>query len=143
MSTALQPIPYLNFNGNCAEAIDFYAAALGGTVASKMTFGEMPGAEPMPPEIANRIMNARLDLPGGGMLYGGDCPPHMAHQGIHGVGLALQFDSVEEAETIFNRLAEAGEISMPFGPTFWAEKFGMVTDKYGVDWMVNAVMKQM
>jgi len=141
--TKLQPIPYVSFNGNCAEAFDFYAETLGGKITSKMTFGQMPGGEPMPPEVSNLIMNVLLELPGGGMLYGGDCPPHMTFQGIHGIGMALIFDTVAEAESVFNRLADGGQVNMPFAPTFWAEKFGMLTDKYGVDWMINGVMLKM
>jgi len=142
-TATLQPIPYISFNGNCAEAVEFYAKTLGGTILSKMTFGQMPGAEQMPPDIADRIVNIQLELPGGQWLYAGDCPPHMTFNGIHGIGLALNFDTVEEAESIFNLLAEGGEVNMPFAPTFWAEKFGMVTDKYGVDWMINGVLQKM
>ena len=140
-STMLQPIPYVSFPGNCAEAIAFYAETLGGTIRHMMTFGDMPGPDQMPPEIAGKIMNAHLDFPGGGMMYGGDCPPHMDYKGIHGIGLALKYDTIAEAEAAFNKLAVGGTIVMPFGPTFWAKGFGMVDDKFGVSWMLNGEME--
>ena len=71
----LQPIPYLSFDGNCAEALDFYAEIFGGAITFKMTFGEMPGDMPLAEEDKGRVVNEVLSLPGGAMLYGGDTPP--------------------------------------------------------------------
>jgi PhnB protein len=132
----LQPVPYLAFDGNCAEAMQFYARILGGKLGV-MTNAQSPFADKCPPEHLNRIIHARLELAGGVFLYGGDCPPGMPYQGIHGVSLALNFDSVAKAEQIFNALADGGKITMPFSDTFWAKKFGMVTDKFGCHWIVN------
>ena len=126
----------LIFNGNCAEAMDFYADVLGGTIKVKMIAGESPVAEHMPKEFADKVLNAQLALPGGGLLFACDCAPHIPYD-VKGVHLALNLDTVEEAEEIFNRLSEGGEVEMPFAPTFWAEKFGMLDDKYGVSWMIN------
>jgi PhnB protein len=133
----LQPIPYLAFNGNCAEALDFYSALFGGKIIGKMTFGEMPGDMPIPDEAKSGVVNEMLELPGGAMLYGGDTPPGMTYSPMAGLSLALNFPTVEQAQKVFDGLAAGGEIKMPFAPTFWAEKFGMVTDKYGVHWAVN------
>ncbi|WP_019833067.1 VOC family protein [Sphingomonas sp. PR090111-T3T-6A] len=132
----LQPIPYLAFDGNCAEAMRFYAKTLGGTLGM-MSAAQSPMADQCPPEHLDRIMHARLELDGGVFLYAGDCPPHMPYQGIHGVSLTLNYDSVEEAERIFNALAEGGTITMAFSDAFWARKFGMVTDRFGCHWIVN------
>ena len=131
-----QPIPYLAFDGNCAEAMRFYADALGGTLGI-MTTGQSPFADQCPPEHRDRVMHARLELEGGMFLYGGDCPANMPHQGIHGVSLTLNYDSVGKAEQVFNALAKGGNVTMPFSDTFWAKKFGMVTDKFGCNWIVN------
>ena len=82
-------------------------------------------------------MHACLELPGGAMLMAGDTPPGMPSERISGVMMALQFDSNEQAGDIFNALSQDGQITMPLAPTFWAEIFGMVTDRYGVSWAIN------
>jgi PhnB protein len=132
----LQPIPYLAFGGNCAEAMRFYARVLGGTLGM-MTYGQSPMADRCPPEHRDQVMHARLELDGGVHLYAGDCPATMPYRGIHGVSIALNYDSVLKAEQVFNALAEGGTITMPFSDTFWARKFGMVTDRFGCHWIVN------
>lgn len=133
----LQPIPYLFFNGQCLEALSFYGDILGGKVVSKMTYGEMPGDMPCPEEAKNRIMNAMLELPGGMMIYGSDSFPGRDASPVSGFMVTLNFPTAEEAELVFNKLSAGGEISMPFSPSFWAEKFGMLTDRYGIEWAVN------
>ncbi len=132
-------IPYLTFDGDCAEAMRFYAGALGGTLRA-MTHRQSPQAADMPPDYLDRIMHAELHLPDGGLLYGADCPPHKPFQGRHGMAVSLNLDSVAAAAPLFGALADGGEITMAFGPTFWARGFGMVTDKFGVHWLVNAEM---
>jgi PhnB protein len=133
------PIPYLAFDGNCAEAMRFYAETLEGEL-SMLTFGQSPMAEQTPKDALNRIMHARLTLGGNGALYAGDCPPGMKYQGIHGVSITLNYDAVAQAERAFSALAVGGKITMPFGPTFWAKRFGMVTDRFGCPWIVNGEM---
>ncbi len=137
----LQPIPYLSFDGNCAEAMHFYEKTLGGTIKVMMSGSQVPVQDEMAAAFGDRILNSQLELPGGTMLYGGDCPTHMPYEGIKGVSLTLNFDTVEEGEEIFNKLADGGQVFMPYAPTFWAEKFGMVTDKFGVTWVVNGVLQ--
>ncbi len=136
-TTVLQPIPYLGFNGNCAEAMRFYEEVLGGKIKVMMSGAQSPMSAQIPKEFADRILNAQLELPGGGFLYGGDAPAHVPYEGIKGVTLALNYASVEEAESIFNALAQGGKVTMPFSPTFWAKKFGMLVDKFGVAWIIN------
>ena len=136
-TSPLLPIPYLGFNGNCAEAMRFYECVLGGKITVMMTGAQSPMADQMPKEFADRVMNAQLLLPGGGLLYAGDAPPHVPYEGIKGVNIALNFDTVEEAESIFNALADGGKVTMPYSPTFWAKKFGMLIDKFGVSWIIN------
>jgi PhnB protein len=83
------------------------------------------------------IMHACLLLPGGAMLFAGDTPPGMQHDGITGVMLALQFDSVDQAQGAFHALSQGGQVTMPLAPAFWAQTFGMLTDRFGVSWAVN------
>jgi PhnB protein len=134
-----QPIPYLAFGGNCAEAMRFYAKVLDGKL-DMLTFGQSPMAEQTPKDARDRIMHARLALDGNGSLYAGDAPPGMPYQGIHGVSITLVYDAVAQAERVFNALADGGKVTMPFGPTFWAKGFGMITDKFGCPWIVNGEM---
>ena len=136
-TTHLQPIPYLGFDGNCEEAMRFYEKILGGKINVMMSGADSPMAGQMPKEFAHRIMNAQLELPGGALLYAGDTPLHIPYEGIKGVSITLNYNSVEEAELIFKALSEGGKITMPFSPTFWAKKFGMLVDKFGVAWIIN------
>lgn len=138
----LQPIPYLSFNGNCREAIEFYKDLFGGRLISITTFGETPMAGSMKPEELNNVVNAQLELPGGSILMAGDAPSMYPYQGVQGVTICLNFDTVEEAEATFNALAEGGKIAMPFSDTFWAKKFGMVDDRFGIPWIINGVLLQ-
>ena len=139
-TSTLQPIPYLSFDGNCAEAMRFYEETLDGTIKVMMSGSQVPIQDEMCAAFGDRILNSQLELPGGAMLYAGDCPTHMPYEGIKGVSLTLNFDTVDEGEEIFNKLATGGQIFMPYEPTFWAEKFGMVTDKFGVTWVINGVL---
>ncbi len=136
-TSTLQPIPFIVFNGNCAEVMHHYAEVFGAKINVMMLASQSPIADQLPPGFEDKVLNAQLELPGGLMIYAGDCPPHMTYEGIKGMGIALNFDTEAAAEEIFNLLSDGGKVNMPFGPTFWAKKFGMVTDKFGVDWMIN------
>jgi PhnB protein len=129
-------VPYLGFNGDCAEAMRFYERALDGKLELMMSCADSPMAAQVPKEFAHRIMHARLALPGGGTLYAGDAMGQ-TYQGIHGVSITLNYDSVNEAKKIFERLADGGKVTMAMAPTFWAKSFGMATDKFGTHWIVN------
>lgn len=135
------PIPMLSFNGNCADAMRFYERALGGTLEVSLRNADSPFAAQSPKEHADRIIHSRLALPGGGVLYAADCPPQMKYNGIHGVGLTLNFDTVAQATAAFNALAEGGTVSMPLQPMFWAKIWGMLTDKFGTPWIVNGELQ--
>lgn len=132
-----QPIPYLAFNGDCATAMAFYQQVLGGELFV-MTGGDSPMSDQIPPEHHHRVIHARLTLDDGMLLYGGDSQASMPHQGMHGFSLSLNYDTVAEAERVFNALSEGGKVTMPLGDAFWAKKFGMVSDRFGCHWMVNA-----
>ncbi|MCR8956741.1 VOC family protein [Variovorax sp. S2] len=127
---------YLTFNGNAAEALAFYAKALGGKVIFSMTFGESPMGAETPGAYKGKIMHATLEARGH-QLMASDMPPGMAFEGYKGFSLSVQGDNVDEGKKLFEALAEGGEVTMPYGPQFWAVGFGMLTDKFGVSWMVN------
>lgn len=132
-----QAIAYLAFNGNCAEAVRFYEAALRGKLEVLMSGADSPMAEHMPKEFAHRILHARLALPGGGLLYAGDNPADMPYEGIRGVSIAVDYATVDEAQAVFDALAEGGTVTMPMQPAFWARRWGMVVDRFGTPWIVN------
>jgi PhnB protein len=132
-----QPIAYLSFNGNCEDAMRFYERALDGKLEKLIRNADSPWADQTPPEERQRIMHARLILDGNGVLYAGDCPPAMPYEGIKGVTLALNYDTVEQAQRVFDRLSEGGNVHMPMRPVFWAKSWGMLVDRFGTPWMVN------
>jgi PhnB protein len=133
----IHPIAYLSFDGNCEQAMRFYERALGGKLEVMMTTGESPLAAQCPPETHGRMLHARLSLPGGGVLMAGDCPPHLPYEGIKGVALAVNLDTVAAAERTFRALADGGTVTMPLQPTFWAKTWGMLVDRFGTPWIVN------
>src|ERR1051326_7708985 len=127
--------PYLNFNGNCAEAFDSYAKVLGGKDLRVMTFKDAPPDMPVPPEHKNMVMHARFTV-GGDTIMGSDAPGGRYNK-PQGFFVNIGVDTPEEADRIFAALAKDGSISMPIAETFWAKRFGMLTDKFGIPWMVN------
>ncbi|HEX5726480.1 MAG TPA: VOC family protein [Longimicrobiaceae bacterium] len=131
----MQVNPYLNFDGQCAEAFRFYAQVLGGTIEAMITHAETPIAGEVPPEWGERIMHARLVV-GGQVLMASDSPPEY-YQKPQGLYVSVNVDEAAEAERIFHALAEDGTVAMPMAETFWAERFGMCSDRFGTPWMVN------
>lgn len=130
---------YLAFDGTCAEAMRFYERVLDGKLEILMTNGESPMRDQTPPAAYDRILHARLNLDGK-ILMAGDTPPGMPYEGIKGVSMTLSYPSVADAQRVFEALAEGGQVSMPLMPSFWAETFGMLTDRYGTPWIVNGGM---
>jgi PhnB protein len=131
----MQASPHLHFKGNCREAFNFYAATLRGRIAFAMTYGESPAASQTPPEVRDQIIHARLEF-GDQALMGCD-PPRERFQPAQGFNVLLTVQEPAEAERVFVALAREGSISMPFAQTFWAYRFGMCTDRFGIPWMVN------
>ena len=131
----MQLVPYLNFNGNCAEAFRFYERVLGGKIEVLLTHGDSPVAAQVPPEWKDRVLHARLVV-GDQVLLASDAPPEK-YAPTRGIYAFAGLDTPEEAERIFAALAGGGTITMPFGPTFWASAFGMCVDRFGIGWMVN------
>ena len=127
---------YLNFNGNCAEAMRFYERTFGGKL-EMMTHGESPMAAQASPGAKDRIMHARLAIEGG-VLMASDTMPEHPFEGMKGFALSLSYPTMAAAQKIFDVLAQGGQVQMPLQKTFWAEGFGMLVDRFGTPWMVNA-----
>ena len=136
----MQINPYVNFNGQCREAFEFYAQVLRGNITFSMTWGEMPGADQFPKETHNLIMHATLTV-GDHVLMGADAPPGR-YQQPKGTNVSIQVKDRAEGERIFKALAEGGNVTMPFEKTFWSSGFGMCVDRFGIPWMVNTEQAQ-
>ena len=127
--------PYLSFKGDCEAAFTFYAQCLGGRLGSVFRYGGSPMAGQAPADWADKVMHASVTI-GGVVLMGGDVVPGR-YQEPKGFSLSLQLDNPSEAERIFHELAQGGSVIMPLEKTFWAELFGMVTDRFALTWMIN------
>ena len=126
--------PYLHYDGDCAEAFGFYERALGGKINMMSRYGEAP-ADSRPPGADDLVMHAELEIDGA-LLHGSDSPPQWSKP-FGGVTIALQYDDVATAEAAYAALVEGGQATMPMAETFWAQRFGMLVDRFGVPWMVN------
>jgi PhnB protein len=131
----MQINPYLNFNGNCVEAMRFYAEILGGKDLRIMTFRDSPMAERMAESEKDMVMHARFTA-GGFTIMASDSPGGRYNK-PQGYAVCIGVDTVEEAERIFEALSKGGNVGMPIAETFWAKRFGMVTDRFGTPWLVN------
>lgn len=147
MTTTIDP--YLFFDGDCAEAVRLYQRVLGAEIETLMPYKDAPGdasdqhegcasGDGTPPseEWSERIMHASLLLDGQ-RLMASDCPPGM-YEKPAGVAIAVNLPTVEEVERVFGELSEGGQVTMPLGETFWSPRFGMLTDRFGIAWMVGA-----
>ncbi|WP_411847587.1 VOC family protein [Roseibacillus persicicus] len=139
MKTIIEP--YLFFDGCCEEAIEFYVANLGAEVEMMMRFKDCP--DPLPPgmdsdENADKVMHATLKI-GENKVMASDSCCGESEEKVHfaGFSLSLAFDSEVDAKEAFAKLADSGEVAMPLGETFWSPCFGMVTDRFGLQWMIT------
>ncbi len=130
--------PYLNFDGTTEAAMRFYAQALGGTLSEIHRFGSMPGAE-LPPELQSRVMHVSITLPGGGILMASDTMPGMGPPHSLGTNFSISVHptSRDEADRVFAALAVGGQVGMPLADQFWGDYYGHLTDRFGVQWMIN------
>ena len=131
----MQLNPYLTFNGQCEAAFKFYEQCLGGKIVAMMPHAGTPAEEHVPAEWRNKIIHARL-IVGDDVLMGSDAPPDR-YEASKGFSVTLGFDNPAEAERVFNALAEKGTVQMPIQETFWAVRFGMLVDRFGIPWMIN------
>lgn len=131
----MQMSPYLFFNGQCEAAFKFYEQCLGGKIVAMTTNGESPIAEQTPPERQNAILHARLTV-GDTVLMGSDAPPDR-YEKPQSFAVSFSVSEPSQAECLFHGLAANGTIVMPIAQTFWAVRFGMCVDQFGILWMVS------
>ena len=131
--------PYLTFNGNCAEAFDFYKSVFGGEFAYIGKFKDMPSEQTLPEEVGNLIMHVSLPISSETTLMGSDANEMFGQTAQFGsnVSISINTASEVEAQRLFNGLSSGGKITMPLDKTFWGAYFGMFTDQFGMHWMVN------
>jgi PhnB protein len=136
-NTVIQP--YLFFGGRCEEALDFYRKAIGAEVEMLMRYKESPDPHGMPECFANKIMHASVRIGGTSLMASdGRCD---GPANFEGFSLSITVPDEAEAERTFDALAADGLVTMPLEKTFWAPKFGMLQDKFGVGWMVSVMHK--
>jgi PhnB protein len=135
--------PYLNFSGNCEEAFNFYKSVFGGEFLTVMRFKDVPAEEldeshQLPDSEGEKIMHVALPLGPGTILMGSDTPSTMGSvtTGTN-FSISISTDNEAEATELFNKLSAGGQVTMPLDKAFWGDYFGMLTDKFGVQWMVS------
>jgi PhnB protein len=128
--------PYLFFNGQCEAAFKFYEKALGGKIEAMVTHEGTPAEGQVPADWKKKIIHASMKI-GDMLLMASDAPPDRSSGGMNGFSVNLTVVKPADADRIFNALAQKGTVRMPIGETFWAERFGMLTDQFGTPWMVN------
>jgi PhnB protein len=130
--------PYLFFHGNCEEAVEFYRKALGAEVEMMMRYNESPEPSPpgmVPPGSENQIMHASFRIGETTVMASDDCTSEKG--GFQGFSLSLTVPSEADADRVFDALADGGQVQMPLTKTFWSPRFGMLSDRFGVGWMVS------
>ena len=131
--------PYLFISGGkCEEALNFYKGVFKGDVTAMSRWKDAPAEMGLPAELGSRVMNANFKSPGVSFMAA-DAQPTTQY-GMGRISLAIGTSDVAEAQRVWDALAKDGEVEMPMEETFWAAKFGMLTDKYGVDWMINCAL---
>jgi PhnB protein len=129
--------PYLFFNGRCEEAIEFYRRALGAELEMMMRFKESPDAPPpgmVPPGWENKIMHSSLRIGQTTVMASDGCGEK---SNFAGFSLSITVSNEADADHVFAALADGGQVTMPLTKTFWSSRFGMLTDRFGIGWMVN------
>ncbi len=131
----MQLNPYLYFNGQCQAAFKFYEQVLSGKIEAIMSHAGTPAEEHVPANWRDKVLHVRMTV-GDTVLMASDAPPDH-YEKPQGFSVTVQIKDPVEAERIFNALAENGSVQMPFQETFWATRFGMCVDRFGIPWMVN------
>ncbi|MEO7719293.1 MAG: VOC family protein [Capsulimonas sp.] len=126
---------YLGFDGQCKEAFEFYQKVFGGEIVMMMAYGDSPVGEQIPEDQRGRIMYTRLDI-GANVLMGGDSPTQFPGK-AQGFSVSITLECIEEGQRVFSALSENGSVMMRFEKSFFSAGFGMLTDQYGIPWMIN------
>ena len=131
----MQVNTYLSFKGQCEAAFKFYEQSLGGQLGAIFRYAGTPFADTVPADWQNKIMHGSVTV-GGQVLMGADVVPGQ-YEEPKGISLSIHMKSAQEAERVFHELAKDGRVVLALEKTFWAERFGMVVDRFGVPWMIN------
>jgi PhnB protein len=131
--------PYINFRGNCEEALNFYRDALRGEIIQLGRYGDSPMKSPE--ELKDKIIHARLRF-GDALIMASDVMEQRAVNAGDQISLSVECDNDQQIEEVFSKMAAAGTVTMPLQDQFWGSKFGMLTDKFGVRWMFNCEKKK-
>lgn len=136
--------PYLNFAGNTEEAFKFYRSVFGGDFTTLLRFKDTPEGGSIPDKDKNKLMHVALPIGSGNALMATDALESSGHKLTFGNNFYLQIeaDSKEEAKRIFDGLASGGKVTVPLGDSSWGALFGMISDKFGIQWMVNHTYKK-
>jgi PhnB protein len=127
--------PYLGFKDDCEEAFTFYTRCFGGQLGSLFRYAGSPMADQVPPDWQDKIMHGSVTV-GNQELMGGDVAPD-SYEPSKGFTLSIQIASVPDAERIFRELATGGSVVLPLEKSFWAARFGMLVDRFGIPWQIN------
>ncbi len=130
-------IPYLYFDGTCAEAMQFYSDVFGGKIVTLQRWSEMPPNPnyPIPDEQKNRVMHAYMEAESFSLMASDGTPGNEQKGG--NISLSLNLADVAEGEKLFATLSRGGAVETPLTDMFWGAKFGQFTDAFGIDWMFN------
>ncbi len=134
-------VPHITFNGSCEDAINFYRDAIGGEIEFAMRYSESPMADKVPAEHGSRIMHSTFTADGVHFMAADAMPGHERSQSGN-IDLSIDFDSAEEQERVFAALSDGGTVQLPLQEMFWGSQFGMVTDRFGISWMLNRPLDQ-
>lgn len=127
--------PYLSFKGECEEAFKFYERCLGSQIGPIFRYAGTPMADQVPADWSDKVMHGSMTI-GDQTLLGADVAPDQ-YEEPKGFSLTLEIKSGADAERIFNELAEGGRVVAPLEKTFWAARFGMLVDRFGIPWIIN------
>ena len=129
---------YINFNGNCREAVTFYAQVFGAEQPHIMSFGDTPPdpAFPLPEEAKDLVMHARLNINGSTVMFS-DVFPGMPFIVGNNISLSIVTKDIDEVKSLFNKLKEGGKVGMELQETFWSKCYGSVIDQFGIEWQFN------
>jgi PhnB protein len=132
-------IPYVTFNGNCEEAINFYKDSIGGQIITIGRYEDSP--MDVKEENKKKILHSRIQI-GDYLLMASDSMPERAPLVGNNISLSIEWDDAAAMETAYTKLSEGGKKTMPLGDMFWGARFGMLTDKFGIHWMFNCEKKK-
>lgn len=129
---------YINFNGNCREAVEFYAQAFGTELSQIMTFGETPSDPnyPLPEEAKHLVMHTRLNIDGSTVMFS-DVFPGMPFVAGNNISLSIINKDPDKIKSYFHNLKEGGTVGMELQETFWSKCYGSLKDKFGIEWQFN------